>query len=148
MSLCTEEVYEMTFEFHTTEQRSSLMKKIKSTETKPEIMLRKALWARGYRYRKNINHLPGKPDIVLTKYKIAIFVDGEFWHGYNWPEKKKRIKANETYWIKKIERNIERDKQNTAELAKAGYLVIRFWEHQILKGIDNCIKEIENLMQQ
>jgi len=96
--------------FETTEERSKLMSRIRGTNTKPEIALRNALWALGFRYRLNVKRLPGKPDIVMRKYKLAIFVDGEFWHGNKWKEKKPKIKSNTEYWIKKIEGNITRDR--------------------------------------
>ncbi len=129
--------------FDTTPERSRLMKRIKSNNTKPEIKLRKALWAVGIRYRLNVTKLPGKPDIVIQKYKLIIFIDGEFWHGHKWEEKKARIKANKDYWIKKIERNMQRDIQNTQNLQELGYTVIRFWEHEIKKDITGCISRIE-----
>lgn len=130
--------------FDTTPERSSLMKKIKSNNTKPEIKLRKALWAAGIRYRLNVTKLLGKPDIVMQKHKLVIFIDGEFWHGFKWEEKKPKIKANRHYWIKKIERNIQRDIENTKFLQESGYAVIRFWEHEIKKDIDSCVKKILN----
>lgn len=130
------------FVFDTTPERSSLMKKIKSNNTKPEIKLRKALWAAGIRYRLNVTKLPGKPDIVIQKHKLIIFIDGEFWHGYKWEDKKQRIKANKEYWIKKIERNMQRDIKNTQILQELGYTVIRFWEYEIKKNTDICIERI------
>ena len=93
----------------TPEQRSRIMSHIKGKDTKIEIILRKALWKRGYRYRKNYKVLPGSPDIAIIKYKIAIFCDSEFFHGYNWEIKKQRLGNNRDYWIKKIEKNIERE---------------------------------------
>lgn len=134
------------FVFDTTPERSSLMKKIKSNNTKPEIKLRKALWAAGIRYRLNVTKLPGKPDIVIQKHKLIIFIDGEFWHGYKWEEKKQKIKANREYWIKKIERNMQRDIENTQLLQDLGYIVIRFWEHEIKKDISSCINKIETFI--
>ena len=131
------------FKFDTTASRSRLMKKIRSKNTGPELKLRKALWAKGYRYRLHVKNIPGHPDIVFRKFKLAIFVDGEFWHGYNWEEKKPKIKANREYWVKKIERNITRDKENRQLLQKGGYTVLRFWEHQIKSGLMDCIIEIE-----
>ncbi len=128
--------------FSTTEERSKLMSKIKGSETKPEIKLRKALWAIGIRYRVNVKELPGKPDIVIRKYKLVIFVDGEFWHGYNWKNKKRKIKANRDFWIPKIERNMQRDKENVRDLENAGFTVLRFWEHQIKKDLDDCVETI------
>lgn len=128
--------------FYTTKSRSKLMGKIKSKNTKPEIKLRKALWNLGHRYRKHVKKLPGSPDIVFSKHKLVIFVDGEFWHGYNWEEKKKKIKSNRGFWIPKIERNIQRDKQNKIKLEDEGWVVLRFWEHEINKDFDNCVKTI------
>jgi DNA mismatch endonuclease (patch repair protein) len=130
------------YEFNTTEERSKLMSKIRGTNTKPEILLRKELWKLGFRYRLHVSHLKGKPDIVLNKYKTVIFIDGDFWHGYNWPEKKTKIKANRPYWINKIERNMERDKENNLWLSSHGYHVLRFWEHQVQKNLTGCIKKI------
>ena len=128
--------------FYTTKERSKLMGKIKAKDTKPEIMFRKALWAKGYRYRKNVKKLPGKPDVVLNKAKLVIFIDGEFWHGYNWEEKKKTIKSNRAFWIPKIERNMQRDKEVEIELVKLGFTVFRFWEQQIKKQLETCINEV------
>ena len=110
----------LSYNFITTEQRSNIMKKIRGKDTEPEITLARELWRRGIRYRKNYSLLPGKPDIAITKYRIAVFVDGEFWHGYDWESKKERIKANKDYWIKKIERNIERDKEINIKLEQSG----------------------------
>lgn len=132
----------MVYKFKTTKQRSELMKKIRSNNTSPEILLRKKLWGLGFRFSRKVSNLPGKPDIVLKKYKIVIFVDGEFWHGYNWEEKKKTIKANRAYWIPKIEKNIERDKKNIRVLRKQGWKVLRFWQGLIVKNIDKCIDKI------
>ena len=120
------------------------MKKIRSNNTSPEILLRKGLWARNIRYRINDKRHPGKPDITISKYKVAIFIDGEFWHGYKWKVKKKKIKANRGYWIPKIEKNIARDKRYNFLLKKQGWKVIRFWEKEIKKNIDQCIKLIMN----
>ena len=128
--------------FYTTKERSRLMGKIRGKDTKPEVMFRKALWAKGYCYRKNIKKLPGKPDVVLNKFKLVIFIDGEFWHGYNWEEKKKTIKSNRAFWIPKIERNMQRDRQVEIELVKLGFTVFRFWEQRIKKDLDACLEEV------
>jgi DNA mismatch endonuclease (patch repair protein) len=112
--------------FETTEERSKLMSKIRGTNTRAEIALRKALWACGVRYRLNVSNLPGKPDIVIRKSKIVIFVDGEFWHGFKWKRKKPKIKSNRDYWIPKIERTIKRDKNNNTKLSSLGYAVFGF----------------------
>ena len=133
--------------FYTTKQRSELMAKIKSQNTKPELKLKKALWNLGFRYRKNLKKLPGSPDIVYTKHKLAIFVDGEFWHGYNWAEKKTKIKTNRDFWIPKIERNIQRDTQNNQLLADAGWHVIRFWEHELKKDFEGCLNQVISYLQ-
>ncbi|SHJ14252.1 very short patch repair endonuclease [Lutispora thermophila] len=117
----------------TPEQRKRNMQAIKGKDTKIEIMLRKKLWEKGYRYRKNYKNLPGKPDIVFTKYKVAVFCDSEFWHGYNWEEKKKRLGTNREFWIRKIEKNMERDKRVNEELISDGWIVLRFWEKEIKK---------------
>lgn len=139
--------FSLPYSFNTTEERSNIMKKIKSKDTEPEVRLAKELWRRGIRYRKNYSLLPGKPDIAITKYKIAVFVDGEFWHGYNWEEKKERIKANRYYWIKKIEKNIERDKENNIKLKQCGWAVLRFWEHTVKKDLEGCVQRIEQLIE-
>lgn len=130
------------------EVRSKIMRSIKGQDTKEEILLSKALWHKGYRYRKNNRSVYGKPDLTFKKYKIAIFVDGEFFHGYNWQEKKHQIKSNLEYWIPKIERNIERDKKVNEYLIKNGWKVIRFWSNFVKKNLEDCIliieKEIED----
>lgn len=126
--------------FYTTSERSKLMAKIGSKNTKPEIAFRKELWKKGYRYRINVKNLPGKPDIVLNKYKVVVFIDGEFWHGFNWNEKKKRIKSNRGFWIPKIERNMQRDEENNLKLKELGYFVIRFWERDIKNEVEKCVE--------
>lgn len=133
--------------FITTKKRSDLMRKIKSNNTSPEIKLRKALWAQGIRYRIKNESIPGKPDIAIKKYKLAIFVDGEFWHGYNWSEKKTRIKSNRDYWIKKIEGNIQRDKRVNMVLKENGWTVLRYWQNEIKKDLDRCIYEIKKVIE-
>lgn len=130
----------------TPEQRTKNMKAIKSKDTKAEIMLRKALWKKGYRYFKNYKKLPGKPDIVFSKKKTAIFVDGEFWHGFNWEIRKQDIKSNREYWIPKIERNMQRDHKVTRELEEAGWTVMRFWSRDVLKNLDECVEDVEKVL--
>ena len=132
--------------FYTTPERSKIMGKIRGKNTKPELAFRKALYATGYRYRVDYKKLIGKPDIVLNKYKTAIFIDGEYWHGYNWKERKPKVKTNREFWIAKIERNIQRDKEVNAELEQLGYKVFRFWETEVKKELDLCLaKVIEHL---
>ena len=129
----------------TPEQRHKNMQNIKSSNTKIEVKLRKALWEKGYRYRKNYKNLPGKPDIVLTKYRIAIFCDSEFWHGKDWEVLKPRLLKGENpdYWVQKIERNIERDFENDKKLLFMDWTVIRFWGNEIMKRPEECIRVIE-----
>ncbi len=129
----------------TREQRHKNMQNIKSNNTRIEQVLRRELWARGFRYRKNYDGLPGKPDIVLTKYKIAIFCDGEFFHGKDWEVLRPRLEAgnNSEYWKKKILRNIERDDEVNKVLMAMGWTVIRFWGKDILKNCGECIQVIE-----
>lgn len=129
---------------HTPEQRHSNMSAVKSQNSKIEIVLRKALWNKGIRYRKNYKKLLGKPDIVITKYKIAIFCDSEFWHGYNWNEKKNEIKSNQEFWYRKIESNIKRDRYVTETLQQQGWIVLRFWGKEILKDIDKCVEIVKS----
>ena len=127
------------------EQRKKNMQNICSENTEIEVTLRKALWERGYRYRKNFNVLPGRPDIVLTKYKIAIFCDSEFFHGKDWDILEERLKKsnNSEYWIKKIARNRERDDEINKKLSFLGWKVLRFWGKDIKNNIDGCIQVIE-----
>lgn len=129
----------------TQEQRRKNMQKIKSKDTKIEIILRKALWNRGYRYRKNYTKLPGKPDIVLTQYKIVIFCDGEFFHGKDWAVLKPRLEKgnNGEFWISKISRNMKRDNEINKRLLFEGWTVIRFWGDEIKKHTDECVKVVE-----
>jgi DNA mismatch endonuclease (patch repair protein) len=108
----------------TSKERSEIMRKIKGRDTKPEIILRKSLWARGYRYRISPKDMPGKPDIVFRKNKLVIFVDGEFWHGYDWDNKKRRIKNNREYWLPKIEKNMARDSNNNSYYKYNGWRVL------------------------
>lgn len=124
---------------------SKNMRKIHSKDTSIEIQLRKALWHKGYRYRKNYKALPGSPDIVLTKYKIAIFCDSEFFHGKDWEILKLRLEKgkNPDYWIKKIEHNRSRDFETDKKLLFLGYTVIHFWGQDIKKHTDECIQTIE-----
>ena len=129
----------------TKEQRHKNMKNIRSKDTEIEKILRKALWNKGYRYRKNYKVLPGCPDIVLTKYKIAIFCDSEFFHGKDWEVLKLRLEKgnNSEFWVGKISRNIERDDEVDKRLLFEGWTVIRFWGNDIKKRTDECVKVIE-----
>lgn len=129
----------------TKEQRHRNMSNIKNKDSDIEVMLRKALWKKGYRYRKNYTALPGKPDIVLTKYRIVIFCDSEFFHGKDWDDLKKQLERgnNADFWINKISRNRERDEEINKQLMYLGWTVIRFWGKDIKKDIWQCVKVVE-----
>lgn len=127
----------------TAEQRRKNMQAIKCKDTSIECILRKELWLRGLRYRKNVNRIYGKPDIVFIGKKIAVFCDSEFWHGYNWEERKKDFKSHQEFWIPKIERNMERDAEVTAKLESEGWTVLRFWGNEIKKNTAQCADIIE-----
>ena len=124
----------------TTIKRSKIMKSIKGSDTGIEVRLRKALWHKGVRYRKNFKVFDCHPDIVITKYKIAVFCDGNFWHGKEL--QKRPIKHNSSYWNEKIRRNVERDLENTIELRDNGWIVLRFWEDDIQKNLPNCVSDV------
>lgn len=123
---------------HNPEQRSKNMAAIKSTATKDEVRLGKALWQSGLRYRKNTKTVFGKPDFTFKKYKVAIFVDSEFFHGKDW-ETKKRPENNADFWLKKIGRNIERDKEVNEFLTANGWVVLRFWSKEVKKNLESCV---------
>lgn len=127
----------------TQEQIHFNMQRVKNKDSEIEILLRKALWVKGYRYRKNVKSIYGHPDIAFISKKIAIFCDSEFWHGYDWENRKKDFKVRQDFWIPKIERNIERDKEVTARLEQDGWIVIRFWGKEIKKNTDYCVNIIE-----
>ena len=124
------------------------MKAIRYKDTKIEIVLRKELWSRGIHYRKNCKDLPGKPDIVFKGKKVAVFCDSEFWHGYDWEKQKERIGTRRDYWLSKIERNMERDREVNKSLQDMGYIVLRFWGRSILKDTSACADEIENVLKE
>ena len=128
---------------HTPEQRRKNMQAVKNKDSQIELLLRKELWSRGLRYRKNANRIYGKPDIVFIGKKIAVFCDSEFWHGYNLEERKKDFKSHQEFWIPKIERNMERDAEVTAFLESEGWTVIRFWGNEIKKNTAQCADIIE-----
>ena len=129
----------------TKEHRRKNMQRILSKDTSIELKLRKALWKKGYRYRKNDVKLPGKPDIAITKYKIAVFCDSEFFHGKDWEVLKPRLDkgSNSEYWIGKISRNRERDSEINKKLLFEGWTVIRFWGKDIQKNVEECVRVIE-----
>ena len=125
------------------EKRRKIMQRVKSHDTKPEILLRKALWHRGMRYRKNWRALPGTPDIALTRRKIAIFVDGDFWHARGHEDNPgEQIASRQAYWKKKLTRNVERDKDVNEALTQLGCLVLRFWESDINSDLEACVRHV------
>lgn len=130
---------------HNPDQRSKNMRAIKSTATKAEIILAKALWNLGYRYRKNNKTVFGKPDLTFKKLKIAIFVDSEFFHGKDW-ETRKKPQTNSEFWIKKIERNMQRDVDVNTYLESQNWKVLRFWSEDVKKQLQDCLIIIEDVI--
>lgn len=127
----------------TQEQIKYNMQQVKNKGSKIEIMLCKELWRRGIRYRKNVSNIIGCPDIAFKSKKVAVFCDSEFWHGYNWETRKKDFKSNQEFWIPKIERNMQRDKEVTEMLKQDGWVVLRFWGKEIKKELSKCADIIE-----
>lgn len=132
--------------YHTDKATSQRMSKIKLKRGVAEVKLAKLLWHIGYRYRLNYRKLPGSPDIAIQKYHIAVFVDGEFWHGYDWDKRKPKLKRNREYWIEKIEENIERDIRNDQKLLGMGWTPIHFWTKEIMKDSEECVRVIAELI--
>ncbi len=132
----------------TDEKRSYNMSRIKGRDTSIEIALSKALWHRGFRLRRNQKGIYGHPDISSKKLKIAIFCDGDFWHGWDWEERRDKIKSNQTYWIPKIEHNMDKDDEVNHHLLSQGWLVIRVWEHEIRKDITGTADMISRLIKE
>ena len=128
--------------FYTTEKRSKMMSKIRGKNTKPEMLFRKALFKKGVRYRVDSKQLPGKPDVSIKKYRLAIFIDGEFWHGYNWQERKNTIKSNRAFWIPKIERNMQRGREVNRHLKDMDYTVFRFWDKELKNDLNKCVNDV------
>ncbi|MCX6323816.1 MAG: very short patch repair endonuclease [Sphingobacteriales bacterium] len=127
----------------TVEQRRKNMQAVRASGSKIETALAKALFAQGLRYRKNDRTVFGKPDLTFKKYKLAVFVDSEFWHGKDWETRKFDHKSNQEFWLTKIERNIERDNEVNEKLIAEGWKVLRFWGKDITKNLDNCINKIQ-----
>ncbi len=132
----------------TKEQITYNMKMVRNKDSKIELKLRNALWEKGYRYRKNVKSVYGHPDIAFIGKKIAVFCDSEFWHGYDWENRKNDFKSNQDFWIPKIERNIERDNEVTEKLQSEGWTVIRFWGKDITKRLNYCIDMIMKAIQE
>ena len=128
----------------TKEQRKRNMQAVKSEGSKIEVILAKQLWNKGYRYRKNDKKVFGKPDLTFKRFKLVVFVDGDFWHGKDWKKRKHDHKSNQAFWHNKIEKNIERDKKVNLFLEQQDWKVLRFWGSEIEKEIDKCIFKIES----
>ncbi|MCU7843286.1 MAG: very short patch repair endonuclease [Candidatus Thiodiazotropha sp. (ex Monitilora ramsayi)] len=126
------------------QQRSYCMSQIKGKNTKPELILRKALWNLGYRYRIG-NKLPGKPDLTLSAYRTVIFIDGCFWH--KCPNHFVQPKTRTRFWMRKINENVARDQKNNRTLESQGWQVIRVWEHEIKESLESCIDRIVNILE-
>lgn len=124
----------------TPSQRSYCMSRVKGKDTSLEKIVRTKLHKRGFRYRKNVSGLPGKPDLVFVNQRVVVFIDGDFWHGYRFPQWKNKLTP---FWREKIGKTRERDKKNFAKLRRKGWKVIRIWGHQINKNLDECIAKIE-----
>lgn len=133
-------------EYDSTPQIRKRMSKVKLKNGKAEVLLAKKLWHAGFRYRKNDKRLPGSPDIAILRYHVAIFVDGEFWHGKDWNKRKSKLKHNVEYWQEKIEENINRDMRVDNELSALGWRVLRYWEKDILSNNDEIIVEIQKII--
>ncbi len=129
-------------------QRSYNMSRIKGKQTSIEVALSKALWHRGLRLRKNQRGIYGHPDLSNKRLKVAIFTDGDFWHGFDWEERRDSIKSNRSYWIPKIEKNMDKDTEVNRELLAKGWLVIRVWEHEIKKDISGTADMIYRLIKE
>ena len=128
---------------HTPEQRHKNMQAVKNKDSKIELMLRKELWARGLHYRKNDKTVYGHPDLTFKGKKIAVFVDSEFWHGFDWENRKADFKSHQEFWIPKIERNMQRDIEVNDKLQNDGWKVIRFWGKDIKKDVSACADKVE-----
>ncbi|MCB8561331.1 very short patch repair endonuclease [Faecalibacillus intestinalis] len=126
----------------TSPEISKRMSHVKTKRNSAEIMIAKSLWHRGYRYRLNYKTLPGSPDIALTKYRIAIFIDGEFWHGKDFEQRKTKLKNNKDYWIEKIQENIDRDLKNDKLLRQMEWYPIHFWSNDVIKYCNQCVEEV------
>lgn len=131
----------------TPEQISYNMRQVKNKDSAIEIALRKELWKRGIRYRKNVSKVFGKPDLAFIGKKVAVFCDSEFWHGYDWENKQKEIKSRREFWIPKIERNMARDREVNERLESEGWIVLRFWGKEIKKNVSACADIIENTLE-
>lgn len=132
--------------YDSTPETRKRMSNVKLKNGDAERLLAKRLWYLGYRYRKNDKRLPGSPDIAILKHRIAVFVDGEFWHGKDWEIRKGRLQRNREYWIEKIEENIARDLRNDQQLLQLGWIPIHFWEKEVIKNLPRCLSDVEEVI--
>jgi DNA mismatch endonuclease (patch repair protein) len=130
------------------EKASKALAKIKASNTQGELILRSTLWRLGFRFRKNVKRLPGKPDIVFPRERVAIFCDGDFWHGRNWAKDKRRLEEgpNSPYWLAKIRANIERDKRYNKELKRMGWYVVRLWDSDIKSNPQHAASKVASIV--
>ncbi len=126
-------------DFLSPEQRSKLMSRVRRKDTNIEKIVRSELHKRGFRFRKHVKYLPGTPDLVFTRIKIAVFLDGDFWHGYRLPKWEHKLQY---FWKDKIRKNRERDQKNFRKLRRMDWKVIRIWQHEIEKDLDSCVERI------
>lgn len=132
--------------YDSTPETRKRMSRVKLKRGKAETALAKALWHSGYRYRLNYRELPGSPDIAITKYRVAIFIDGEFWHGYDWARRRERLQSNRSYWLEKIQENIDRDRRNDLLLTYQEWTPVHFWEKEVKKDLEGCVKTVVDLI--
>ena len=132
--------------FDTDAETSKRMANIKLKRGDVEVAIAKELFHAGYRYRFDYKRLPGSPDIAILRYHVAVFIDGEFWHGYNWNERKQKLHRNREYWIEKIEENIARDKRVDEKLKDMGWIPVHFWSKDAKKDISGCVEHISSVI--
>ena len=132
----------------TKEQIRFNMQRVKNKDSEIELSLRKALWSKGLRYRKNVKSVFGHPDIAFIGKKIAVFCDSEFWHGYDWERRKNDFKVRQDFWLPKIERNMERDREVNEKLKAEGWIVIRFWGKEIKSDVNACAEKIKKAVEE
>ena len=123
-------------------QRHKNMQRICNKDSQIELKLRRALWHAGFRYRKNLRSVFGCPDVVFLRLKIAVFCDSEFWHGFDWENRKHDFKSRQDFWIPKIERNMARDREVNEHLTAQGWIVLRFFGKQIQRNVDECVQVV------
>lgn len=129
--------------YDTDDATSTRMAHVKLKHGAEETAIAKALWHDGYRYWLNYKKLPGSPDVAIQKYHVAVFIDGEFWHGYDWENRKQKLKRNKEYWIEKIEENMARDARVDQELIALGWIPMHFWSKDVKKDLKGCVHAIE-----